>query len=41
MDYLIRFAQTHESFRIPELEALAQLQGTLLDIIEYNDEVRS
>ena len=31
MDYLIRFIQTHETFRKPEIEALAELEGLTLD----------
>ncbi|CAL5874640.1 uncharacterized protein PFLUO_LOCUS8937 [Penicillium psychrofluorescens] len=37
MEYLIRFAQQHESFRLPEIEALATLAGIDLEIISYND----
>ncbi|KAF9887812.1 hypothetical protein FE257_009618 [Aspergillus nanangensis] len=36
MEYLIRFAQTHETFRRPELEALASLQGIDLEILFYD-----
>ncbi|KAL8825977.1 MAG: hypothetical protein Q9170_007587 [Blastenia crenularia] len=31
MEYLVRFAQVHESFRKPELEALADLAGVDID----------
>jgi hypothetical protein len=37
MEYLIRFAQVHESFRRPEIQALAALAGIDLEIISYNE----
>lgn len=40
MDYLIKSAQQHESFRRPELEALAALARIDLKIVEYDPEVR-
>ena len=39
MEYLIRFAQVHETFRRPELEAIAELAGVDLEILEYTDDV--
>jgi hypothetical protein len=39
MDYLVRFAQTHESFRRPELQACATLAGVDLEILSYNEYV--
>jgi len=36
MDYLIRFTHLHESFRIPEIEALADLNGLDLQVLEYS-----
>jgi tRNA G10 N-methylase Trm11 len=39
MEYLIRLAQMHETFRRPELEALAVLHNVDLEILEYSDEV--
>jgi tRNA (guanine10-N2)-methyltransferase len=39
MDYLIRSAQQHESFRQPELEALAALSRSDLKIVEYDPQV--
>jgi tRNA G10 N-methylase Trm11 len=36
MEYLIRFAQTHETFRQPELQALANLHNTDLEILHYD-----
>ncbi|KAK5194504.1 hypothetical protein LTR92_005746 [Exophiala xenobiotica] len=35
MDYLIRLAQAHESFRLPELEALASLARIRCEVISY------
>ena len=40
MEYLIRFAQQHESFRLPEIQALATLARIDLEIISYNEHVR-
>jgi tRNA (guanine10-N2)-methyltransferase len=39
MQYLIRFTQLHESFRLAEIQALAVLAGVDLKIVYYNDEV--
>lgn len=36
MKYLIRFAQTHETFRQPELQALANLHNIDLEILHYD-----
>ncbi|KAL4773053.1 hypothetical protein BDW60DRAFT_216246 [Aspergillus nidulans var. acristatus] len=36
MEYLIRFAQTHETFRQPELQALANLHNIDLEILHYD-----
>ncbi|PNP44125.1 hypothetical protein TGAM01_v203355 [Trichoderma gamsii] len=38
MDFLIKFASEHESFRLPEIEALAVLEGVDLKIKEYSSE---
>lgn len=35
MEYLIRFAQAHESFRRPEIEALSRLAGVECEIVSY------
>lgn len=35
----MRFAQVHETFRKPELEALAELHGLDLEIIDYRNSV--
>ncbi|OJD20586.1 hypothetical protein ACJ73_08079 [Blastomyces percursus] len=37
MEYLIRFAQVHESFRKPEIEALAALVGTNVEFLAYTE----
>jgi tRNA G10 N-methylase Trm11 len=37
MEYLIRFAQVHESFRRPEIQALAALAEIDLELICYNE----
>ncbi|PWY80618.1 RNA methylase family protein [Aspergillus heteromorphus CBS 117.55] len=36
MEYLIRFAQVHESFRQPEIQALADLAGVDLEFLYYD-----
>ncbi|KAH7310407.1 S-adenosyl-L-methionine-dependent methyltransferase [Stachybotrys elegans] len=36
MEFLVRFAHTHESFRLPELEALALLEGIEMTVLEYS-----
>ena len=38
MDYLIRFAQTHESFRRPELEALSTHAELPCEIVSYAED---
>ncbi|KAI1179364.1 S-adenosyl-L-methionine-dependent methyltransferase [Nemania sp. FL0916] len=38
MQYLIRFTQLHETFRLAEIRALAVLANVDLKIISYNDE---
>lgn len=40
MDFIIKFAQIHETFRVPEIEALAIVEGIDLRIIDYNEKVR-
>ncbi|KAL5615678.1 hypothetical protein BROUX41_005710 [Berkeleyomyces rouxiae] len=39
MDFLVRFCQVHETFRVPELESLATLEGIELKIKEYRESV--
>lgn len=41
MEYLIRFAQAHETFRRPEIEALAKLAGIDVEFLFYDKYVRS
>lgn len=38
-EYLVRLAQIHESFRLAELRALAELAGVELEIVKYDDDV--
>ena len=39
MDFLVRFAQMHESFRKAELQALAELEGVNMEIKDYKEDV--
>jgi tRNA G10 N-methylase Trm11 len=39
MEYLIRFTQVHETFRLAEIEALAVLEDIKLEIISYSPTV--
>lgn len=39
MEFLIRFIQAHESFRVSEIEALAELESIQISILEYDLEV--
>lgn len=39
MDYLIRFIQMHETFRKPEMDALAELGGIDIEWKLYSDDV--
>ncbi|KAL1896979.1 hypothetical protein Cpir12675_002560 [Ceratocystis pirilliformis] len=39
MDFLVRFCQVHETFRIPELESLAVVEGVDLVIKNYREDV--
>lgn len=36
IEYLIRFSQSHETFRLPEIEALAIVEGIDLKVISYS-----
>ncbi|KAK4110207.1 tRNA guanosine-2'-O-methyltransferase [Canariomyces notabilis] len=36
MDYLIRFSQSHETFRLPEIEALAVIEGIDMKVVSYS-----
>jgi tRNA G10 N-methylase Trm11 len=37
--YLVRLAQSHESFRKVELQALADVAGVVIDFIKYEEDV--
>ena len=39
MQYLIRFIQTHETFRKPETDALAHSASLELEWIHYSEDV--
>lgn len=39
MEFLIRLAQWHESFRVAELKAVATVIGADIEIISYEDAV--
>ncbi len=41
MDYLIRFVQIHETFRKPEVEALAVLADVNVEFLFYSENVRT
>ncbi|KAH6635083.1 S-adenosyl-L-methionine-dependent methyltransferase [Chaetomium sp. MPI-SDFR-AT-0129] len=36
MDYLIRFSQSHETFRLPEIQALAIVEGIDMKVVSYS-----
>lgn len=36
MDFLVRFGQLHETFRVPELQALSEVEGVPISIISYS-----
>lgn len=40
MEFLIKFAQAHETFRVPEIEALALVEGLEMKIVDYSQDVR-
>lgn len=39
MEYLVRFSQTYETFRLPEIQALAIIEGVPLEVVSYSPEV--
>lgn len=39
MEYMIRFTQIHETFRLAEIQALADLEGIKLEILSYSPSV--
>ena len=41
MEYMIRFTQVHETFRLAEIKALAVLEGIDLEVLSYSPSVRS
>lgn len=38
MEFLVRFTQGHETFRVPELQALAEVENVPITVISYNHE---
>lgn len=40
MEFLIRFVQVHETFRKPEIEALAALADINAEFLLYSENVR-
>ncbi|KAG8349288.1 tRNA (guanine(10)-N2)-methyltransferase [Fusarium venenatum] len=38
MEFLIKFAQAHETFRVPEIEALALIEGLEMEIVDYSQD---
>lgn len=40
MEFLIKFAQAHESFRLPEIKALAIVEGVEMTVMKYDLDVR-
>jgi tRNA (guanine10-N2)-methyltransferase len=38
MKFLIKFAQAHETFRVPEIEALALIEGLEMKIVDYSQD---
>lgn len=41
MEYMIRFTQVHETFRLAEIKALAVLEGIDLEVLSYSPSVSS
>lgn len=39
MDYMIRFTQVHETFRLAEIQALAVLEDIDLEVLSYSPDV--
>lgn len=39
MEFLIRFSQQHETFRLPEIQALAVVEGVDLKVVSYSPDV--
>ncbi|ROV95198.1 hypothetical protein VMCG_08585 [Cytospora schulzeri] len=38
MEFLVRFTQQHETFRVPELQALAELENVTITVVSYDPE---
>jgi tRNA (guanine10-N2)-methyltransferase len=39
MEYMVRFTHVHETFRLPEIQALAVLHGIDLEVVSYSPTV--
>lgn len=39
MEYLVRFVQLHETFRVPELQAVASIAGVDMQVLDYDQDV--
>jgi tRNA (guanine10-N2)-methyltransferase len=39
MEFLIRFSQSHEAFRLPEIQALAVVEGLEMKVLWYDLDV--
>jgi len=39
MEYMIRFTQVHETFRLAEIKALAVLENIALEVLSYSPSV--
>jgi tRNA (guanine10-N2)-methyltransferase len=39
MEYMVRFTQVHETFRLAEIKALAVLEGIDLEVLSYSPSV--
>ena len=40
MDFLVRFVQVHEEFRLAEIQALAVVAGIAIEVVSYSNDVR-
>ncbi len=40
MDYLIRYSQSHMTFRLAEIEAIALVEKLDMQVLSYDDDVR-
>lgn len=39
MEFIIKFAQAHETFRVAEIQALAEVESVNLEIVHYENDV--